>query len=96
MRRRIRKAAYAGDGEFFNYFSKAIGRDPLANRKIHGDVLLVFLTFWTIILYRLTIPQLMQLLKDSGLRMRYDEANLRAFVDREIKPLFKTPKHSNN
>jgi hypothetical protein len=89
VRSRIRKAAYTGDWGFFYSLSEAVKRDPLANRRIHGDVLMVLLTLWKVGLYRLTVPQLMQLLKDSGVRMKYDEVNFRTFVNREIKPHFK-------
>lgn len=89
VRTRIRKAAYTGEWEFFHSLSESVKRDPLANRRIHGDVLMVLLTLWKVGLYRLTVPQLMELLKDSGLRLKYDEVNFRRFVNREIKPQFK-------
>ena len=89
FRMRIRKAAYSGDWQFFESLSKAIKTDPLSNRKVLGDVFLILTSLWKVGLYRLTIPELMQLLKDSGMRMIYDEINFRKFVDREIKPRFK-------
>jgi hypothetical protein len=89
FRTRIRKAVYMGEWEFFISLGDAIRRDPLANRRIHGDALLVLLMFWKAGLYRLTVPQLMELLKDSGLRMKYDEVNFRAFISVQIKPIFK-------
>lgn len=89
LRVKIRKASYSGDWKFFNNLSKAIKTDPLNNRKVHGDIFLILVRLWTAGLYRLTIPQMMQLFEDSGVRMRYDEINFRKFVDREIKPLFK-------
>jgi hypothetical protein len=89
LRARIRKASFSGDWKFFDNLSKAIKTDPLANRKVHGDIFLLLIHFWTVGLYRLTIPELMQLFQDSGVRMMYDEVNFRKFVDREIKPLFK-------
>jgi hypothetical protein len=89
LRTRIRKASFFGDWKFFDNLSKAIKTDPLANRKVHGDIFLLLINFWTVGLYRLTIPELMQLFQDSGIRMMYDEVNFRKFVDREVKPLFK-------
>jgi hypothetical protein len=89
VRARIRKAIYSGDWKFFDLLSKAIKTDPLENRKVHGDIFLILLFFWRLGLYRLTIPELMTLFKESGVRMIYDEINFRKFVDREIKPLFK-------
>jgi hypothetical protein len=89
LRARIRKASFCGDWKFFDNLSKAIKTDPLANRKIHGDIFLLLIHFWTVGLYRLTIPELIRLFKDSGVRMLYDEINFRKFVDREVKPLFK-------
>lgn len=89
VRTRIRKAAYFGDWKFFENISKAINTDPLKNRKIHGDLFLILCQFWTVGLYRLTIPEIMQVFKISGVRMVYDEVNFRKFVDREIKPRFK-------
>jgi hypothetical protein len=88
VRARIRKASYFADWEFFDKMSKAIKTDPLRNRKLHGDVFLILVNLWTIGLYRLTVPELMQLFEDSGVRMKYDEVNFRKFIDREIKPLF--------
>ena len=89
LRERIRKAAYLGDWQFFTDLSKAISTDPINNRKIHGELFLILAQFWMVGLYRLTIPEVMELLKESGVRMQYDEVNFRKFVDREIKPLFK-------
>jgi hypothetical protein len=88
VRARIRKASYFADWDFFDKMSKAIKTDPLKNRKVHGDVFLILIHLWTVGLYRLTIPELMQLFKISGVRMVYDEINFRKFIDREIKPLF--------
>lgn len=89
VRVRIRKASYFGDLAFFDKMSKAINTDPLKNRKIHGDIFLILVQFWTVGLYRLTIPEIIEILEASGARMQYDEVNFRKFVDREIKPLFK-------
>ena len=89
VRARIRKASFLGDWNFFANLSKAIKTDPLENRKVHGDIFLILIFFWPVGLYRLTIPEIMQLFKDSGVRMIYDEINLRKFIDREIKTLFK-------
>jgi hypothetical protein len=88
VRARIRKASFFADWKFFDMLSKALKTDPLRNRKVHGDVFLVLIHLWTLGLYRLTVPEIMQLLKDSGVRMIYDEINLRKFIDREVKPLF--------
>jgi hypothetical protein len=89
FRTRIRKASFSGDWKFFHNLSKALRTDPLENRKMRGDIFLLLIEFWTAGLYRLTIPEIMRLFKDSGVRMIYDEVNFRKFVDREVKPLFK-------
>jgi hypothetical protein len=47
------------------------------------------MNFWFYGLYRLTIPELMELLKDSGIHIPEDEVTFRKFIDREIKPYFK-------
>jgi len=89
VRERIRKAAYSGDWQFFDSLSKALRTDPLANRKLYREILLVSLAFWKSGLHMLTIPQLEQLYNDSGIRTDYTKFDFKKFIDRQIKPHFK-------
>jgi hypothetical protein len=89
IRRRIRKALYEGDRGFFESLGEAIKKDPLKHRKMRIELHLILWQFWYYGLYRLTIPELMQLLEDSGMRIHEDEVSFRKFIDREIKPFFK-------
>lgn len=89
VRLRIRKAMYSGDKQFFKSLADAIEADPLQHRKIKIERHLVLMNFWFYGLYRLTIPELMQLLQDSGISIPEDEVTFRKFIDREIKPYYK-------
>jgi len=47
------------------------------------------MNFWNAGLYRLTLPQIADLLRDSVMEVSEDNEILRKFIDREIKPFFK-------
>jgi hypothetical protein len=89
VRTRIRKALYEGDQRFFESLGEAIKKDPLKHRRWKIELHLILRQFWYYGLYRLTMPELMQLLEDSGVTIHEDEVTFRKFIDREIKPLFK-------
>jgi hypothetical protein len=92
VRRRIRKAMYSGDGEFFKSLSESIKVDPLNNRKTRIIEYLVLAYFWDFGLYRLTIPETMDLFERSGIYMtNNDEIKFRKFHDRfkKIRPQVK-------
>lgn len=95
VRKRIRQAAYSGDADFFSSIAKAIKDDPLKHRKIKIERHLVLMNFWFYGLYRLTIPELMQLLEDSGMTIQEDEVTFRKFIDREMRPHYQGL-HSTN
>jgi hypothetical protein len=89
VRTRIRKALFEGDQGFFESLGEAIKKDPLKHRRWKIELHLILRQFWYYGLYRLTMPELMQLLEDSGIRIQEDEVTFRKFIDREIKPYFR-------
>ena len=92
VRRRIRKAMYSRDGDFFKSLSESIKVDPLNNRKTRIIEYLVLAYFWDYGLYRLTIPGIMDVFKESGIYMTTnDEVKFRKFYDRfkKIRPQVK-------
>jgi hypothetical protein len=89
IRTRIRKALYEGDKGFFESLGEAIKKDPLMHRRVKIELHLLLWQFWYYGLYRLTIPELMHLLEDSGIKIHEDEVAFRKFIDREIKPYYK-------
>ncbi len=89
VRERIRKALYEGDKQFFALLGQAVKKDPLSNRKLKIEQHLVLMHFWWYGLYRLTVPEIMQLLIDSGMKIKEDEVTFRKFIDREVRPYFK-------
>ncbi len=88
-RLRIRKALYLGDRQFFKSLADAIKADPLQHNKIKIERHLVLMNYWFYGLYRLSIPELMQLLEDSDIHLPEDEMTFRKFIDREIRPYYK-------
>jgi hypothetical protein len=88
VRLRIRKAMYSGDTDFFYSLAKAIKSDPLQTRKYKLLVFVVMIFFWKYGLYSLTVPELMQLLQDSGISIQEDEVTFRKYYDR-IQPFVK-------
>ncbi len=90
LRVRIRKAMYSGEGKFFRDLAKAIKADPLDTRHSNLEASVVLLYFWNAGLYRLTVPELMDLLKSSGIHIEQDEVSFRKVKDR-IRPFLPMP-----
>lgn len=91
VRVRIRKAMYSGDKAFFKSIAKSIRVDPLTSKKTRITDHLVLAGFWDFGLYRLTVPELMELFDESGIYMgTADEVSFRKFYDRfkKLKPRF--------
>ena len=95
VREQIRRALYSGDREFFMSLSKAIGSDPLNNRMKRIKEFLILTLFWEVGLYRLSVPDLLELFNDCGLANKDDEITFRKFRDRFVKKRPKLLKISN-
>jgi len=87
-KRMLRKAQLTADKEFFQKVAKAMTTSPMENRKIYGQVSVVLLLFWRFGLWRLENDELIELLKDSGIRVQKDPETFRKYVAREVKPFF--------
>ncbi len=90
LRMRIRRAMHSGDSRFFGELADAIKAAPLDTRLSNLEISLVLLNFWNAGLYRLTVPELMDLLKASGVGIPHDEVSFRKIKDR-IRPCLPMP-----
>ncbi|MBI1910367.1 MAG: hypothetical protein HYS21_00010 [Deltaproteobacteria bacterium] len=82
VRKRIRKAQFSGEADFFQSLAEAIGKDPLAHDIEYGELILILISFWKLGLCRLENNELMDLLEASGLRIQEDPETFRTFVNR--------------
>ncbi len=86
---RIFKAQVSGDHGFFKELGKAISTDPLNDIKAPGRLFPVLIFFWSFGLYRLSRPELHDLLVQSDVISRhYSPDALEKFLQRFILPYF--------
>ena len=78
-----------GDEDFFKKVGYAISVEPPVGKLRRGKLKFILMTFWNCGLSRLSVPQLMQLIEDSGVELQDDPESFRAFIKNEIKPLFR-------
>jgi len=76
--------------EFFKRIGNAIKSEPPIGKLKQGKIKLVLLAYWGFGLSKLTIPELMQLLEESGIEVQLDPESFRKFVNRETKSLPKS------
>lgn len=88
VRELMLEAMITGDDLFFDKVGQAIKSDPPFGKLKRGKLKYVLIFFWKMGLYRLTYPELIKLLEDSGLEVHEDPESFRKYIDREIKPLF--------
>lgn len=86
----ILRAMMEGDEDFFQRIGQAFGSEPPFGKLKRGRLKYILIHFWSLGLFRLTIPELVKLLEDSGFEVHVDIESFRKFLDREIKPLFNT------
>jgi len=82
VRVRIRKAQFSGDREFFEQLGEAIRKTPLENDIEYGELLLILKFFWNKGLYRLTYPELRDLIEAGGLRLQEDPGTFKRYIYR--------------
>lgn len=82
VRIRIRKAQYSGDHKFFEQLGEAIRKTPLENDIEYGELLLILKFFWDKGLYRLTYPELRDLIEAGGLRLQEDPGTFKTYIYR--------------
>lgn len=87
VRELMLEAMITGDDDFFEKIGQAIKSDPPFGKLKRAKMKYALIFFWKMGLYRLTYPELIKLLEDSGLEVHEDPESFRKFVDREIKPL---------
>jgi hypothetical protein len=85
VRVRLRKALYSGDVKFFNELAKTLQKGCLDTGKQNLEISFALMNFWKAGIYRLTTPQKMELLKDSGIQFKQNVIAFRKIVDR-IRP----------
>ena len=82
VRTRIRKAQFSGDREFFEHLGEAIKKTPLENDIEYGGLLLILKFFWNKGLYRLTYPELRDLIEAGGIRLQEDPGTFKRYIYR--------------
>lgn len=89
VRERIMEAQVSGDRGFFKELGKAISTDPNKDLKAPGKLFPVLIFFWPFGLYRLSRPELHDLLVQSDVISRhYSPDALEKFLQRFILPYF--------
>lgn len=85
VRVRMRKAMYSGDLDFIDSVADALKKGQFDTRKENLDITIALINFWKTGIYRLTIPQRMELLKDSGIEFVQNETAFSKIIER-IRP----------
>lgn len=87
---RIFRAQVSGDHGFFKELGKAISADPFNDIKAPGKLFPVLIFFWSFGLYRLSRPELHDLLVQSDvISKHYSPDALEKFLQRFILPYFR-------
>lgn len=90
VKERILKAQFTGDNKFFRGLGNAITSRQINNVLGYGRLFPVLILFWSFGLYRLTRPELYDLLIQSKIIPRqYSYDALDKFLQRYILPYFK-------
>lgn len=82
LRKRIRKAFYAGDSSFFKKLGMAIEKTPLENDIEYTKLNSVLISFWGLGLCKLNNQELWELLKSCGIIVQDDPESFRKHVNR--------------
>ena len=85
LRKRIRKAFYAGDASFFKKLGMAIEKTPLENDIEYTKLNSVLISFWGLGLCKLNNQELWELLKSCGIIVQDDPESFRKHVNRLIE-----------
>lgn len=85
LRKRIRKAFYAGDSNFFKKLGTAIEKSPLENDIEYTKLNSVLISFWGLGLCKLNNLELWDLLKSCGVIVQDDPESFRKHVKRLIE-----------
>ncbi len=85
VRVRMRKAIYSGDLEFIDSVGDALKKGQFKTRKENLDITIALINFWKTGIYRLTVPQRMELLKNSGIEFVQSEKSFDKIIER-IRP----------
>ncbi len=85
VRKRIRKAFYAGDSYFFKKLGTAIEKMPLENDIEYTKLNSVLISLWELGLCKLNNQELWELLKSCGIIVQDDPESFRKHVNRLIE-----------
>ncbi|MDE2215746.1 MAG: hypothetical protein KGJ87_01065 [Planctomycetota bacterium] len=85
LRKRIRKAFYAGNSSFFKKLGMAIEKMPLENDIEYTKLNSVLISFWGLGLWKLNNQELWELLKSCGVIVQDDPESFRKHVRRLIE-----------
>ncbi len=85
LRKRIRKAFYAGDSSFFKKLGMAIEKMPLENDIEYTKLNSVLISFWGLGLCKLNNQELWELLKSCGIIVQDDPESFRKHVNRLVE-----------
>ena len=85
LRRRIRKAFYAGDSSFFKKLGTAIEKTSLENDIEYTKLNSVLISFWGLGFCKLNNQEQWELLKSCGITVQTDPETFRKYVNRLIE-----------
>ena len=88
LRSLVARKMVAGDETFFRKIGQAFSSFPPIGKLKRAKLKYILLNFWSAGLFRLTIPELIQLFEESGMKIHEDPESFRKFIQREIKPFF--------
>ena len=89
LRKRIRKAFYAGDSSFFKKLGTAIEKTSLENDIEYTKLYSVLISFWELGLCKLNNQEQWELLKSCGIIVQDDPESFRKHVKRLIEKLIR-------
>lgn len=90
LRKRTLQEMFKANNAFFKKLGDAIKGEPPIEKMRRGKLKFILYMFWSYGLNKLTIPELAEFLESCGFELEPDLETLRKFINREIKPLFKS------
>lgn len=85
VRKRIRKAFYAGDSSFFKKLGTVIEKTSLENDIEYTKLNNILISFWELGLCKLNNQEQWELLKSCGITVQTDPETFRKYVNRLIE-----------
>lgn len=87
LRALVARKMVTGDETFFKKIGQAFSSFPPIGKLKQAKLKYILLNLWSVGLSLLTIPELIQVLEESGMKVHEDPESLRKFIQVQIKPL---------